>query len=769
MTAIFWYGLFGSALLLFILTLAGQAMVPLLPARWHAPARYYLTPAFGLAGFILLCTLFGWWLPMARAWPWLVLGLLLLIWRGWQGRRGLAHALGVAGFGLLCGASLLLPLAHYGSVNGANSDTFTYLQQAQWLQTHPFAETVTDYRPNNIQIISYQREYLRMGASFVLAGWHAILHVANPMALYSSILLTALASAALAMGWPLMRALRRVRRATRGLLLSLPALSMGGLVFGAHTGFLPQTIGLALALAALGLLGSHLQWLSTWRSSGASGAVSHPAASHPAAWYSAVPCAILLCAAIFAYSEMAPFLALVGLASLAGYLYHQPHSRVPLIRFALILVGLCLLLLNLECWRIVKALQSQAGSVVGSAVDWHGLGFLLHALGWHAGPWDPRFQWAMSDASGLVLGVAALLLALPIAVTLYHGRTAWHWLRQGAYLPPLLLMLLLLLFGLYFRYGVASPFPVGTGQSWSQFKLSDWAHPFISVWLLWCLLALRPSQAGLGRRFWLLGIGALWAVAMGTALMQARLRVEPLSAMLGNQRNIARTYQNLREAVQQHCPATAPVYLNLNPRYWQAREMLVLYLADRGLYSNWHTDHYFDHLNGRLEAPGFDHCLIDTRDFPSPWIGKAHEVGLFRVGQIKPELNLLQTGLSGAYPSERDQYHWWHWVGKRVETTLLPRPGLPPAGVRLRFGLVGRSPQTVTLRWQGSDGKQGVLPLPLPRPGQLLQFDQVLPPGAGTVRQISLETDGKATRFNREDRRETAFMLLDFTVELVKP
>lgn len=53
-----------------------------------------------------------------------------------------------------------------------------------------------------------------------------------------------------------------MRRSQRLLLLALPAFGLGGLTFGANFGFMPQTLGMALAAGALFMAGPVLDWIA---------------------------------------------------------------------------------------------------------------------------------------------------------------------------------------------------------------------------------------------------------------------------------------------------------------------------------------------------------------------------------------------------------------------------------------------------------------------------------------------------------------------------
>src|SRR5213076_3389526 len=95
-----------------------------------------------------------------------------------------------------------------------------------------------------------------------LALLQSLLHLSWAYAAYPTLLIAAVSSCCLSLGFPLARQLRPMRRALRLMLLALPAFSLGGLTFGANFGFMPQTLGMALAAGALFMAGPVLGWVA---------------------------------------------------------------------------------------------------------------------------------------------------------------------------------------------------------------------------------------------------------------------------------------------------------------------------------------------------------------------------------------------------------------------------------------------------------------------------------------------------------------------------
>ncbi len=89
------------------------------------------------------------------------------------------------------------------------------------------------------------------------------------------------------------------------------------------------------------------------------------------------------------------------------------------------------------------------------------------------------------------VGVSILVL---VALNFYKNRGGLKIQLQAAHGTSDCLAGLLSAALFYFRYFVASPFPIGHGQSWSQFKLAEWAFPFAFSFFLMNLLVLCQAR-----------------------------------------------------------------------------------------------------------------------------------------------------------------------------------------------------------------------------------------------------------------------------------
>ncbi|MEJ0063335.1 MAG: hypothetical protein WDO70_09075 [Alphaproteobacteria bacterium] len=380
---IFWTSLAAVAAVLSLATLIGRAWSRAFPYKLQALAGFYLAPVLGLATLTIIASLAGRFVPLgnAIAIPLMTVSLLVyLLIRERHAGQALYHVLMVSVFGIACGASMLGPLFVDGGFNSHN-DAFTYLTHGRWLQDHAFGDAIPDDQitPQNTQIALYQQAGLRMGASFLLALFQSLLNLRWSYEVYPAVVIAAIAVCCLAIGFPLARTLRSMRRGVRLALLAFPAFSLGGLVFGANLGFMPQVVGMAMGAGLLFMLGPVYRWIAVaelrW----------------PSMAKTAFPGAALLAGMIFSYSEIAPFMlaAVFGSGFLMAFRFRAWKKTLV---FGAALAGIAGVLLNTELARTYAALRGQASVVVGSPVDWSPLGYLAHAFGVHGGAWD-GYQW----------------------------------------------------------------------------------------------------------------------------------------------------------------------------------------------------------------------------------------------------------------------------------------------------------------------------------------------------------------------------------------
>lgn len=756
--AIFWTTLTAVAAILSLTTLIGRTWTSVLPYKFKGIARFYLAPAFGLTSLTIIASLVGRVLPLGNTVIVPCAVIVLLVWALVSEnniRQALQHAFIVTVFGTFCGVSVLGPLFTYGAFN-AHNDAFTYLAHSNWLQEHAFGQVISPamVTPLTTQVFLYQQEGLRMGGSFLLALFQAVLNLRWSYEVYPAVVIAAIAVCCLAIGFPLAQVLRPMRRYIRLGLLAMPAFSFGGLVFGANFGFLPQTVGLALGVSLLLSVGPLFRWVATKN------------VTRLAVGKAALPSAVLFAGAVFAYSELAPFLlvAVIGSGFFLAFRYRAWGSVLSYIGMLLVLA---ILLLNTELIRAYAALRTQSVTVAGSPVDWTLIGYVAHAFGIHGGAWDV-FQWSLPESSWSVLfAVGVALTALVGVVVLSGGRAIWRTTLSGVLMPAGVVLMVFCAGLLYFRYFVPSPFPKGLGQSWSQFKLSDWGHPFV---MAFALLAVAHLRQRMGKYFDHL-VASLFVMGLVSAALIGVARATPLIQYYGGTRDLNRFYQEFRQTVLATCPRSARVYLALNGQYNKFRQMAVYYLPDREVTSDWMDDVYIFpklSLEHRSQALNAGDCVVEPVA-QGGLVSQGATVGPFRIGMFDGQGQVRIASATGAYDRETDGNNWWRWVEHKVIFRLQPLFVSKEANrAKLHFEYSTRGKQTLTVRIRTHDGatRQFLLHSQGDTPAT---FEKLIDLPPSELMEIGIETDGKASRLGEQDARMAAWVIRNVGVTPVSP
>jgi hypothetical protein len=331
-------------------------------------------------------------------------------------------------------------------------------------------------------------------------------------------------------------------------------------------------------------------------------------------------------------------------------------------------------------------------------------------------------------------------------------------------LIPALLLLFSFCCGLiYFRYFVASPVSVGKGQSWSQFKLMEWAHPFTAVLVLAILASFLSEARTNYRRLMvvLLGAAALGSSYLGIA------RTLPLMNYYGNVVDLDAFYRNFRQTVFTVCPLSSSVYLALGGPDYKFRQLASVYLADRDLRSDWTDDGYIYPYIPRsrvnVQVARGD-CLVEPShealsSTPATVIGPVR-VGIFGGGQR------IQIGsVDGAFDLETDGPNWWRWVEHRVTFSFKPLADrIRHSQVRIRFEYLRREDQPLQVEITGDVAQP---PLVVEVRGQRGEgeFSRDIEIDRIEDMKISIVTTARAEPLSDKDQRKAAFMIRNLTVE----
>lgn len=750
--SIFWTTIVAVVFTLSLTTLIGRLYSNLLPFKLRATARYYLAPALGLATVTILVSWLGRYVPLGDSilLPCIIIAALTLA-LAFEIDKGqaLRQAMVVSAFGMVCGISLFGALLIFGAIN-THTDAFSYLAHGEWLHNHAFSETIPldKVTPYSTQISMYQHAGLRMGASFLLASIQSLLNLRWTYDAYPGVVITGVTTCCIAIGFPIAQQLRTLPRYIRLALLASPALSVGGLVFGANMGFLPQTMGLAMGAPLLFIIGSTMKWAASASS------------KRPEISMAAIPAAVLFSAATFSYSEIIPFLALAIIIS-ALLLAIRFRAWGRLLFLALVFSSLSLILLNTELARALAALRTQSTIVVGSPVDWSLIGYVSHAFGVHGGAWD-IFQWTNPGFSRLQVAVGIAYVVLVGLILLSGVRTIGRATLSGPMMPTVIIVAMFAVGTIYFRYFVPSPFAKGIGQSWSQFKLAEWANPFAMAILLLAFTNLRHL---FGKLFGRLVI-VLFALCFVGASFVSVSRIKPFMHYYTGVHDLGRYYLKFRNTIFDVCPANAPIYLALDGEDMKFKELAALYLHDREVESNWSGDVYiFPSLPAdlRTQDPVVGDCVVESLTQPR-MLNTGSKFGTLRIGVFDGRGQVQIASASGAFDRESSGQDWWRWVGSKVDFKLDTRFIAKDATqTNVHFEYMTRSDQNLLVHFIKRDGSTQELSL-FGKAGTPSIFDKVIDIPAAELSDIMIESDGKATQLSDRDTRMAAWVIRNLTI-----
>ncbi|MBA2710866.1 MAG: hypothetical protein H0U57_09770 [Tatlockia sp.] len=613
-TGIFWTVFSSLFSILFLATVIGRIWTRGLPYKSRVAGLFYLSPILGLGTLTIIATVVGKILPLGNNLliPFIVFVLLLYSFlREKQKTLMIYHASLVGLFGIICGLSILAPLYFYGAVN-TNNDSFLYLTHSNWLQLHAFNDkiSIAEMTPLKTAVAIFQDQGLRMGGSFLLALFQGLFRMSWSYELYPAILIAAISSCCLAIGFPLAGMLRSLKRGIRLALLSIPALTVGGLVWGANNGFFSQTVGLSFGASLLFFLGPLFNWITT----------SKP--TNLAILKATLPGIVLLVSVTFAYPELDPFI-ILGLGFSAFLLALRTHTLKKMIICLVFLFGLSAIILNSELMRVYSALRIEAGAVVGAPVEWSLLGYIAHIFGVHAG----------NEISALKIGLLFLLFALLIV----ERRSLWSAIKNGKLMPAASVLGIFFLSLLFYRYIVPSPFDKGVGQSWSQFKLSDWAHPCM---MLLILAAIAGLQRKVGRVIQNLIVPTIFVYSVVSTV---NLSLNSFHFIMNTNytgvKNLNQFYLDIRKEVFALCPQKASIYLALQGPQHKFRQMMAYYFFDREVKSDWTDDVYIYPVllpQNRTQKADIGDCVIEPKN--GNLLHKGINIGAYRIGVNEKEL-----------------------------------------------------------------------------------------------------------------------------------
>jgi hypothetical protein len=313
---------------------------------------------------------------------------------------------------------------------------------------------------------------------------------------------------------------------------------------------------------------------------------------------------------------------------------------------------------------------------------------------------------------------------------------------------------------LYFRYASASPWAAGTGQSWSQFKISNWVSLSL-LFLVICAIVLA-SNGGSLRRFAVLGCLLLWqASGLAWNYVLADYRTRGIRQETGFDHAPFSAYLQIRSAAGL---ADGPIYLSMGGSHQKSRQMVTYFLADRPLVSDWSDDGYL--------FPWIPEAERTYAVQPSMWTLSAASTGPLRameqrIGTIgllpAPRVQLLQV--TGGYTEEIEGSSNWRWTPHLLEYHYRAM-GASPLQARARFVYLPASAGRL-LRLEVREGAPRMIETIAMQPAWTPFVSPDFEVHAGEFSLI-IECDQPPVRLSQADPRAAACLIKNLLLETVE-
>jgi len=568
--------------LLILVIAMGRRIADFLPSSLKESTAFYIGPLLGLAGLVLITTVYGW---LSSFKPGISVSIfIVLMVLGFLFEKEPMYLL--RNCGIICVFGLIVTLPIFASAirfDGFNpfTDTFTYLEHGQWLQSHAFSQhaRASGFFPAETQVALYQAAGHRMGASFFLAFVQSLFHLEWSYYAFLPTVGLVFTVACLALGG----IIRQVVPASNTICLAvcaLPSFTMNGFVYGAQWGFFPQTFGLCFCfgIASLipGLVANTLQLKPAWTKQ----------------FIYILPLAICFSAFLMTYNDMFPALGLgiILFFLLMGVLYWKKSGS--LLKFITIFAVEVSFLVNIEAFRIAKnfigtLVGASSGTVrFGWQVPWHAIQFLAFSFGIKAPINHALFKVDKID-NIISLGVFPVLLIL-------IGIILFNIFRENPKNPAILFLLCVnVVFCsafIKFRYLTSGLDPGEMGHTFLQFKIAKWLTPFnlglLGITITWLLLkAKRYIKIYICFFLFTFMVGMAFQCGIFAKMFTRQLQDETMQKY-----SSFNVLLDLRSRVE-NIPKNQIIYLSFG-EHSKLRQMVAYVLSDRRLASNYGDDGY---------------------------------------------------------------------------------------------------------------------------------------------------------------------------------
>lgn len=649
----FYASVFQILVLAVLVSIVGQALARFFPDRIEKHCQYF-APVLGLCLFIFFAVAYGW----MHAFNFKISLLIVLASVGIalfavkEKSILFVDTLWFAGFSLLASLPILAPLILFDSFNPFN-DTFTYLVHGQWLQSNAFSTPVvaSGHFPAETQVVLYQKAGHRMGASFFLAFAQSLFRVEWSYYMYIPVVSVIFSVGCYSVAGVIARQFHFEKY--KALLIALtPAVSMNGYVFGAQYGFLPQTTGLSIFIALVGLVYFYMDWMSQEN------------IKPKQLFMSFVPLSLLVGAILFCYNDMFAFVGggLFFFLVIGAFRY---RDKIKLISTAVLIIFIqTAILVNVEGLRIVKnfintVLNAASGTVVfGWPVKWEVIQFYAHSFGFKS-PHDA----SVFNMDYLVsVWLMPLMLLFLVFILLQLLKKKDGRILVDLFIAFNTLFLIVFVKFRYFTIDIAGQ----QGHTFLQFKIATWLCAvnliITGIAIAWIYQTLKISTK--------LKNATLAACIIFGASVQMFIAAPNFTNHFmmetSRDRSAFNFFIELRQKLE-NIPKDETIYLGIPHEHHKLTQMVAYILHDRKLAGEY-KDGY---LRGSLPPKDRDMSLDSAN-----WLVEykttrtSDELLMNRHGSLyisKTPFNVASlVDHEGGYNTEMGDGNLWNWVENQI-------------------------------------------------------------------------------------------------------
>ena len=395
-------------------------------------------------------------------------------------RQRLPGFLALSAAVLVGAAFVLLPLA-VGNSYAFLNDTFIYISNSEFLQTHGFAYSLQVNAPNQpilSQIARNQLTGLRMGAIDFLALVQGIYRGAQAVDIFPAVSAWAVSSLGLAL-FSLLQSYFRLPVNFSIFAVGILGLNLNPIAAAAMFGFLPQTFGLVAFIWCI-ILSSQMP------------------RTRAVNWQLALLLGLAFSFAITAYSAILPIMvaAIAIYWILALLKSFQTIAFKPQSGTMLACLVITLLLTNYELVRSLRSIPFELQMLnlkIGWNVPWNMVQFWEHAVGAIGGGGE---YWVIQPPwSQIIASLATVLMVIGLEV----------YLRQRPDRLVLILSILFVFGWIYYARIALNPWTGQVGQTWGLYKLNQYSYIIVfPLQMLGLYAVLEKAKFHQERVYWAL-------------------------------------------------------------------------------------------------------------------------------------------------------------------------------------------------------------------------------------------------------------------------